>query len=1057
MSSILVPTIFIGGEIQIAADDVVNIVPCLPMPNDCSKFSNEQTPSPTPPPVGEGRKPFRDVAVLAPSPAGGGLGRGWLSYLFIALHFPVSLHRIQTANHPQLQFGWHPLRDAKHFTFVMAAIILCLLLTLSISAKAEEKSIRLSEWLSSRVISRDDYPLGLLWLVPGERPEQVRMRSDLIQKIKVGYQIPDSARSLVDWLYQLPITGRVPVAIVDADWLSANPKYDPVVLHNHRIILPKRPHTVTLITSKSLRCQLPHVSGGKATDYLAACDANAKGHVDWVWLVQPDGVVKRFGIAAWNAQKQEEPAPGAWIWVPYREDEWAEPVSADLTAFLATQGVASEGVKNDKEITASNLVILPKPAIENIDTSLVPIVSANDWGEAGLLQTPSARMRPAGNAAITYSNVDPYSRINVFLQPFNWMEFGFRYSIIGNRLYGPASLSGNQSYVDKSMDLKLSLLDESVYLPQVALGMRDMAGTGLFSGEYVVANKRTGVFDWSVGMGWGYLGNAGGVRNPFTAISPDYSTRVVDVTGQGGNFSVKSYFSGPAALFGGMQYQTPWEPLTIKLEFDGNNYQNEPLGNNLPQYSRWNYGAVYRAGDSVDFNLGFERGNTLMFGFTLQTDLPKLATPKLDDPAPIPVSASRPQHSAVGESTSKDLTKQTGWSIHRIEQQGHELRVDVDDAGGVYAHETMNRANAVLNRDAADNVDFFSYVQRQHQIPIVEHRVDRLAWVQQQTEPLPPSEQKEAVTKQAIESIPIQDDPAKAFYRHDAPVFEAESGLNFLYSLGGPNSFMLYQLAAEERAKLRLQENTWLQSRADLRLLDNYNNFTYDAPSNLPRVRTYIREYMTTSIVTMPNFQMTHVGKLSENQYFSFYGGYLEMMYAGVGGEWIYRTLDSPVAFGIDVNRVQQRDFNQYFGLRDYQVDTGHATLYWDTGWKDVQANLSAGQYLAGDHGVTVQLARLFQNGVSIGGWFTRTNLSAQQFGEGSFDKGIYVTIPFDAILTKSSKTSGAFIWQPLLRDGGAKLQREVQLYDITNQLSPRTLQYQAADLENSIPVPSQK
>ena len=38
----------------------------------------------------------------------------------------------------------------------------------------------------------------------------------------------------------------------------------------------------------------------------------------------------------------------------------------------------------------------------------------------------------------------------------------------------------------------------------VALGWRDFLGTGAFSGEYVVANKRTGNFDWSLGLGWGF-------------------------------------------------------------------------------------------------------------------------------------------------------------------------------------------------------------------------------------------------------------------------------------------------------------------------------------------------------------------------------------------------------------------------------------------------------------------------------------------------------------------------------------------------------------------------
>jgi len=106
---------------------------------------------------------------------------------------------------------------------------------------------------------------------------------------------------------------------------------------------------------------------------------------------------------------------------------------------------------------------------------------------------------------------------------------------------------------------------------------------------------------------------------------------------------------------------------------------------------------------------------------------------------------------------------------------------------------------------------------------------------------------------------------------------------------------------------------------------------------------------------------------------------------------------------------------------------------------------------------VTVEESGVVPNGVRFGGYFTKTNGSSQQFGEGSFDKGLYVTIPFDAMLTKSTAKVGHFMWKPLIRDGGAKLGREVQLYDMTQLLDRRALQYRPAELDNYIPIPSQR
>jgi hypothetical protein len=186
--------------------------------------------------------------------------------------------------------------------------------------------------------------------------------------------------------------------------------------------------------------------------------------------------------------------------------------------------------------------------------------------------------------------------------------------------------------------------------------------------------------------------------------------------------------------------------------------------------------------------------------------------------------------------------------------------------------------------------------------------------------------------------------------------------------------------------------------------------------------------------------QLTHVGRLSSNQYFSVYGGLLELMFSGVGGEWLYRPFASRLALGLDVNAVQQRTPDRYFGLRDYKTLTGHATAYWDTGWNDLHAKVSVGRYLAKDVGATFDISRVFSNGVRVGGWFSKTSATPEQFGEGSFDKAVYLSVPFDALLTRTGAGMARFNWQPLTRDGGAKLARSVTLYDMTIPRSARLL-----------------
>jgi hypothetical protein len=278
--------------------------------------------------------------------------------------------------------------------------------------------------------------------------------------------------------------------------------------------------------------------------------------------------------------------------------------------------------------------------------------------------------------------------------------------------------------------------------------------------------------------------------------------------------------------------------------------------------------------------------------------------------------------------------------------------------------------------------------------------------------------------------------PAEGTVLYRAPLerYSGGAGLGLGQTVGGPDAFILYQLFASYGADYRFSRHTWLSGQVDLDLINNYDRFRYDAPSNLPRVRTWQREYLTTSRFNLPDLQLNTAARLGKDLYGMAYAGYLESMYAGVGGEVLYRPFGQRWALGGNVNWVRQRGFAQHFGLRDYHVVTGHLTAYVDTGVDHVLATVSLGRYLAGDWGGTLDLSRSFDNGVRMGAYATFTNVSSRQFGEGSFDKGIYVSVPFDLMLPKSSQGSAEIMWQPLTRDGGAMLRRQYSLYGLTSE-----------------------
>ncbi|WP_339477477.1 YjbH domain-containing protein [Pseudomonas sp. RL_5y_Pfl2_69] len=662
-----------------------------------------------------------------------------------------------------------------------------------------------------------------------------------------------------------------------------------------------------------------------------------------------------------------------------------------------------------------------------------PRYTQNDFGGVGLLQTPTARMAPAGELSLNANRTDPYSRYSLSLQPLDWLEGTFRYTSISDIKYGPESFSGSQSYKDKAVDVKARLWQESHWIPEIALGFRDVGGTGLFSSEYFVANKRYKNLDFSLGIAWGYIGNRGDFDNPLGYIDDRFDSRPAK-TGAG-DVNTSSYFRGPTSLFGGVSYQTPWSPLSLKLEYDGNDYKSEYQSNTdrnmLPQDSPINIGAVYKLNENIDLTAGWERGNTALFGITLHTNFVSRKAPaKTYDPPAQPLPTNTP---TVGldqvewAEVSKKLESNAGYKVERIAQRDSELLVYGEQSKYFYSAKGVGRASRILDNNANDEIQWFTLVNKRYDMPVEETSVPRSTFRN-----VINNDQDLVDLHRTTEVNRATAHVEKTLYEQKPDPFTYGFGLGYQQNLGGPDGFLLYQISAYAEGQYRFTPRTWASGGISANLLNNYDKFKYDAPSNLPRVRTDLRQYVTTSEVTMPALQLNHAKRLDQDLFGMVYGGYLEPMYAGVGGEVLYRPMGERWSIGADLNYVRQRAFDQGFGLRDYRTVTGHVTSYTKLPF-DLDAAVSVGRYLARDWGTTIDISREFTNGVKFGGWVTRTTASSEEYGEGSFDKGIYISIPFDEMMSVSTMNRANIAWAPLTRDGGAMLHRQYSLHTMTD------------------------
>ena len=105
-----------------------------------------------------------------------------------------------------------------------------------------------------------------------------------------------------------------------------------------------------------------------------------------------------------------------------------------------------------------------------------------------------------------------------------------------------------------------------------------------------------------------------------------------------------------------------------------------------------------------------------------------------------------------------------------------------------------------------------------------------------------------------------------------------------------------------------------------------------------------------------------------------------------------------------------------------------------------LHAQLLVGKYLAGDKGATLDLSRRFNNGFTLGVFATKTNLSKEEFGEGSFDKGFYFSIPTDLFFTNYRQGDISFGLHPLTKDGGAMLNHSNSLHSLFGDTNTKAL-----------------
>ncbi len=665
-------------------------------------------------------------------------------------------------------------------------------------------------------------------------------------------------------------------------------------------------------------------------------------------------------------------------------------------------------------------------------------VTRNTFGLPGLADMPTAESAPEGVLGGSFFRFAGAGRTTLTFQVTDRLTGAFRYS----RVTGV--LSDGSDLYDRSFDLHYRLLDEGAIRPAVAIGLRDFIGTGVYSSEYIVATKSvTPDLKVTAGLGWGRLGSLGGIGTPFGDRPPlDF--------GEGGKANTDQWFRGPVAPFFGLSWRAT-DQLTLKAEYSSDDYAREVAAGAFEHNSAVNVGADYRFRNGVTLSGYYLYGAELGLQLRFELNPRQSPYPSGLETAPLPVRprpapsadpegwsgawANDPEvHPGVQDAVAKALAKD-GQMLEGMALSATQVEVRVRNNRYLARPQAIGRTARILTRAVPPSVETFvitSVVQGMPTSSVTLRRSD--------VEALEGDGSLEILRKAGFEDALRAAQPGMVETEGLYPRFSWALTPNLQVSLFDPDNPMRADLGIKLGASYEIRPGLILSGAVTKKIIGNIDDAKGSSDSLAPHVRSDLVEYQRHGDPAISHLTLAHYGRPMADVYSRVTLGYLEQMYGGVSGEVLWKPVDSRLALGLEVNYAKQRDFNQLLAFRDYDVVTGHASAYYDFG-KGFVGQVDVGRYLAGDVGATLALDRYFANGWRVGAYATFTDMPTSVFGEGSFDKGIRLTIPLAfATATPSAKTFTTTL-KPLNRDGGARLAVDGRLYELVRDSHQGTLQ----------------
>ena len=679
--------------------------------------------------------------------------------------------------------------------------------------------------------------------------------------------------------------------------------------------------------------------------------------------------------------------------------------------------------------------------------------SFNSYGSIGTIQMPNGRVLKKGSLGITYSNFSPYQRITITAYPFDWLEALYQYTDISTKLYSTVkAFSGNQTYKDKGFDIKLRILKETSMIPNVSLGFKDIAGTGLFGAEYIAASKNIRNFDFSLGLGFGALSGSS-ITNPLGNLSNRFFNRLSfeDSGSLGGEISTKSFFRGQTiGIFGGVEiFSSKIKGLRYKIEYDSTNPNYEGF-DPVKFDRRFNFGITFSQSSNLKFSLSSIRGNEIQFGFSFAGDWSETNTISRKRNKNIKV-INADDYKILTERedrfiylSSLKLLNESEQPLRRMDIKENEVSIAFAQNKYLSYPRSYGRVISLLDQILPSKIEKISLIPVNADMELAKVQFDRESFKNFSKTEDYYNAYKDIILEESFSEtkdysyLPLSEYPKNFF----------DYGIATQTHIGGPDRFFVAGLHLRLENELVIDPSLNIQAIGRLGIYDAFDVIDNYSSSILPHVRTDIAEYLQEgNDYSIVRLQLNKFKKISNSQYLKFSAGIFEEMFSGYGFEYLYRPFTKNFAIGAEVYQAHQRSYNQLLSHSNYETLTGFINYYYFEPRSKVLFAISGGRFLAKDSGFRFDFSREFHSGFKLGAYFSRTDISSEEFGEGSFDKGFYFVMPLEIFSRDYNRKLSSFGLSPVTRDGAAKLIVGHDLWGVTDQANYYNIMKNIKDL----------